>query len=113
VCMVQRVLFLFILQAAFFYNSVSARDVETHILEIVGHKFFPKILNVSRDKLIKLEIFNKDATVEEFESFDLKREKIVPSHKKIVVTVGPLKPGEYSFFGEFHQDTAQGKIIVK
>jgi hypothetical protein len=24
-----------------------------------------------------------------------------------------LKPGEYKFFGDFHQDTAQGKIIIK
>ena len=53
------------------------------------------------------------ATVEEFESFDLKREKIIPAKGKVIVIVGPLSSGEYSFFGEFHQETAQGKLIVK
>ena len=46
-------------------------------------------------------------------SIDLKREKIVLANSKARVILAPLKPGEYKFFGEFHEDTAQGKIIVK
>jgi hypothetical protein len=29
------------------------------------------------------------------------------------VFLGPLDPGEYKFFGDFHQDTAQGVLIAK
>jgi hypothetical protein len=29
------------------------------------------------------------------------------------IWVGPLKAGEYGFFGEFNEDTAQGKLIVE
>ena len=39
--------------------------------------------------------------------------KIIPAKGKVIVIVGPLSSGEYSFFGEFHQETAQGKLIVK
>jgi len=26
--------------------------------------------------------------------------------------LAPLAPGEYKFFGDFHQESAQGKIII-
>jgi hypothetical protein len=29
------------------------------------------------------------------------------------VFVGPLKPGRYPFFGEFHEQTAQGALVVR
>jgi hypothetical protein len=45
--------------------------------------------------------------------FDLKREKIVLGNSTIKIVLAPLVPGEYKFFGDFHQETAQGKIIVK
>jgi len=65
---------------------------------------------VPAGKRIKLVIDNQDATPEEFESKTLRVEKIVPGNSKGTVTVGPLKPGSYSFFGEFHEATAQGKL---
>lgn len=93
--------------------SAFAYDKETHEIEIIDNKFVPNVVKASKDKVIKIKVFNRDKTIEEFESFDLKREKIVPGKKKIVITVGPLKPGEYGFFGEFHPETAQGKLVVQ
>ena len=58
-------------------------------------------------------IKNEDATPEEFESHALNREKIIPGNSEGVVFVGPLDTGEYPFVGEFHEDSAQGKLIVK
>ena len=95
----------------FSFNAFA--DAEYVDLQIIGHKFVPDIVYVPTDKVIKIRVVNLDSTVEEFESFDLKREKIVPASGKIIIIVGPLLPGEYSFFGEFHQETAQGKLIVK
>lgn len=82
-------------------------------LKIKEHKFIPEIIEAPANQLLKIRIENLDNSVEEFESFDLNREKIVPANGKILVIVGPLKPGEYKFFGEFHEATAQGKILVK
>ena len=31
----------------------------------------------------------------------------------VTIFLGPLEPGEYKFFGDFHQDTAQGVLEVK
>jgi len=30
-----------------------------------------------------------------------------------VIFIGPLPPGRYPYFGEFHPETAQGLIIVE
>ena len=56
---------------------------------------------------------NQDATPEEFESYELNREKVIPGNTQAIIFVGPLPPGIYPFFGEFFPKTAQGKIIVK
>jgi plastocyanin len=82
-------------------------------LIIKDHKFEPEILELPAGEKIRITVHNKDNTIEEFESIDLKREKIVLAKSKARVILAPLKPGEYKFFGELHEDTAQGKIIVK
>ncbi len=64
-------------------------------------------------KKIKLVVENRDATVEEFESHALNREKVVPAKGKAVIFVGPLAPGRYEFVGEFNQKTAQGVLIAE
>jgi hypothetical protein len=91
-------------------NKVETQEIK---ISIENHKFIPDKIYVPTDKKIKLIIENLDDTVEEFESIDLKREKIVAGKSTIIVSVGPLKEGTYSFFGEFNADTAQGNIIAK
>lgn len=91
---------------------VFAGFVEVDLI-IKDHKFEPEILELPAGEKIRITVHNKDNTIEEFESIDLKREKIVLANSKARVILAPLKPGEYKFFGEFHEETAQGKIIVK
>ena len=82
-------------------------------IEIKNHLFFPSELTVPADTKVKLRIFNHDDSNEEFESYDLNREKVVMGHSQTVIFIGPLKPGTYKFFGEFYPKTAQGKIYVE
>jgi len=84
-----------------------------YTLVISAHRFEPRELTVPAGQRVKLIIDNRDASAEEFESHDLRREKIIPGNTKATVWVGPLPAGEYRFFGEFHEDTAQGKLIAK
>lgn len=88
---------------------------ETTELTIVikNHRFEPAEINVPAGKRVKLIIDNQDATPEEFESHDLRREKVVAANSKATVWIGPLKPGRYSFVGEYHEATAKGTLIVK
>ena len=89
-----------------------ADDFEAHLV-ISGHKFDPSELSVPAGQKIKLLVENKDATPEEFESNELNREKIVAGKATITVFVGPLEAGRYPFFGDFHQETAQGVLVVR
>ena len=90
--------------------SFAAKPVFTIIIK--NHQFSPKELVVPANEKIKLIIENQDPTAEEFESYDLNREKIVTGNGKITLFIGPLRAGEYKYFGEFHEDTAQGIIIA-
>lgn len=110
--MTRALTFIAITTAAALY-AVTAFAAEEFTLVIKDHHFHPATLEVPAGKKIKLIVKNEDPTPEEFESHDLQREKIIAGNGKGIVFVGPLEPGEYSFFGEFNMDTALGKLVVK
>lgn len=85
------------------------------IIEIVikDHLFLPSEIKIPANTKVKLIIINNDNTAEEFESYEMNREKVIPGGSRGVVFIGPLLEGEYPFFGEFFPKTAQGKVIVK
>lgn len=103
----------FALTTSLLLTSAPALAEETYTLVIKDHKFSPATLEIPAGKKIMLEVDNQDSTPEEFESHELKREKIIRGNSKAVIAIGPLEPGEYPFFGEFNEASAQGKIIVK
>ncbi len=82
-------------------------------IEIRNHLFIPSVIEIPENTKVKLVIYNHDETDEEFESYELNREKVIIGKRKGIIFVGPLPAGEYPFFGEFFPKTAQGKIIVK
>ncbi len=88
-------------------------DPTTAQLVIRDHHFVPANLVIPADTKVAVTVHNADATPEEFESTDLNREKLVGPGADIVVFVGPLSAGTYGFFGDFHPDVAQGRIVVK
>lgn len=104
--------FLLVCASLSMQAPASAKPLKYEII-IKDHKFIPDKIEVPAGVKITLHIHNQDNTVEEFESFELKREKIIVSNGKARIPIGPLKPGEYKFFGEFHEETAQGVIIAK
>jgi hypothetical protein len=91
----------------------TAEDTPTFEITIKGHKFQPDTLEVPANRKIKLIVKNQDPTPEEFESYELNREKVIPGNAQATIFIGPLDPGTYPFFGEFNQATAQGKIVAK
>jgi plastocyanin len=105
-------LVLFALGAPFFTPVALAAD-DTYTLTIKDHRFDPDLLEVPAGKKLKLVVKNLDPTPEEFESHDLKREKVIAGKGQATISIGPLKPGTYKFVGEFHEATAQGQIVAK
>jgi len=98
---------------AAFPAKATAAEKPEYTIVIKNHRFEPEVLRVPAGVKIKLIVDNQDATPEEFESFELNREKIIGGGRKAIIFIGPLKPGEYPFFGEFNMDTALGKIIAE
>jgi len=94
-------------------GAAMADDMPTFLLSIRDHKYDPPVIEIPADTKVKIVVKNLDPTPEEFESFELNREKIVAGGKEITVFIGPLSPGTYPFFGDFNQATAQGKVIAK
>lgn len=93
--------------------SIASAATPEFEIEIRDHLFLPAELTVPAGKKIKLVVYNRDPTPEEFESYELNREKVIMGSGKAVIFIGPLKPGEYPFFGEFNPKTAQGKVIAE
>lgn len=96
---------------AFVGTSALAATPEFEI-EIRNHLFQPDTLTIPANTKVKLIIYNRDPTPEEFESYELNREKVILGGRKAIVFIGPLAPGEYPFFGEFNPQTALGTILV-
>lgn len=95
-----------------FSTNVKA-ELPNYTTQIENHKFKPDIIEVPAGQKFKLIVKNLDKTAEEFESHDLRKEKIIGGGKSAIFIIRPLKKGTYKFFGEFNEDSAQGKIIVK
>jgi hypothetical protein len=93
-------------------TQVHAEDAAVQ-LAFTQHRFVPDHLVVPANVKFRVMVKNNDDTADEFESVDLNREKLVPSGQTITVFLGPLSPGQYKFFGDFHQDTAQGVMVAK
>jgi len=91
----------------------TSQALQTFTIEIKDHQFHPTEVTIPADQKVKLRVKNMDNTAEEFESYELHREKIIRGNSTATIFVGPLKPGSYTFFGEFNPKTAQGRIIVK
>lgn len=80
-------------------------------LEIQTQAFVPQELQVPAGVKVQLIIRNDDDIPAEFESYDLSREIVVPAHGQVKLFIGPLDPGRYRFFNDFHQESA-GWVVV-
>ena len=98
---------------ALFSGVPAALASDEYTLTIRDHRFIPETLEIPANRKVKINIVNEDSSPEEFESYELNREKIIQGNSKGVVFIGPLKPGTYPFFGEFNMDSAKGQIVAQ
>lgn len=82
-------------------------------LTIEKNQFQPEEIRVKAGVPFVLVITNKDGTPEEFESRDLRLEKVIPAGKTVRLRLPALKAGTYGFVGEYHEQTAKGRIIAE
>ncbi len=94
-------------------RAATAADVPEFAIDIRGHLFYPAELVIPANRKVRLFVRNQDPTPEEFESYELNREKVIMGGATAIIFIGPLPPGDYPFFGEFNPTTAQGVIRVQ
>ena len=92
--------------------ATRAPAAEPLALTLKDHHFTPAEATVAAGERFRIEVTNQDSTPAEFESSDLRVEKIVVPGGKITVMAGPLKAGTYKFFDDYHPDTATGTITA-
>jgi hypothetical protein len=111
-----RVLFsamaLLLVTAAGLSDRAAAQEPVITIV-IRNHMFEPAEVRVPANKRVTITVLNDDPTPEEFESPQLKVEKVIPGKSKATIRIGPLAPGRYPFIGEFNEATAKGVVIAE
>src|SRR5437867_11376624 len=94
-------------------GAASAADAPQEVpLTIEKNQFQPNEVKVKANAPFVLVITNKSAKAAEFESKDLRVEKVVPAGKTVNVRIRALKPGTYSFLDDFNQH-ATGRIVAE
>lgn len=93
-------------------TSCPAWAADSVKLVLKDHRFTPSEVTVPAGQRLAIEVENQDGTPAEFESRDLRVEKVVAPHGRITVAVGPLKPGIYKFVDEYHEDVAVGTLTA-
>lgn len=92
--------------------SAQAADLPTFKLEMNDGKLNPARIEVPAGQRFKIEVHNIGKGAAEFESLQLRKEKVLAPGADSFVVIAPLDAGEYKFFDDFHQ-TAQGVIVAK
>jgi heme/copper-type cytochrome/quinol oxidase subunit 2 len=100
------------LAALVFAGAANAQEASLS-LSIKDHRFSPAELHAPANTPIVLSVHNLDSTPEEFESKTLRVEKVVAAGGEATLHIRALAPGKYRFFGDYHEATAEGFLIVE
>jgi len=108
-------IFGFFLLAVCMFVAAPAQAGELPAFTLIAEngRFKPEIITVPAHTRFKLVVTNHGPGPEEFESHELRKETVLAPGVTRAVVFAPLKPGVYRFFGDFHPDTARGRIVVK
>lgn len=95
------------------YAGAAHADLPTYTVVAKDGRLTPATLAVPAGVRFKLVIRNEGREPVEFESLQLRKEKVLAPGARSFVVIAPLKPGEYDFFDEFHPGTSKGRIVAK
>ncbi|MDP1645828.1 MAG: cupredoxin domain-containing protein [Thiobacillus sp.] len=93
--------------------EAGAADLLTYSVVAKEGRLIPNTLNVPAGVRFKIVVRNQGHDAIEFESLQLRKEKVLAPGAESFVVIAPLKPGEYEFFDEFHPNTGRSRIVVK
>jgi hypothetical protein len=81
-------------------------------MSLKDHKFDPAEIKAPANKPIVIKVKNLMTENMEFESETLAIETVVKANSEGLVKIKPQKPGRYTFFDDFHQETT-GTLVIE
>jgi hypothetical protein len=89
-----------------------AADEPTFSIEFKDGTVTPARIEVPAKTRFRLELKNSGKTPAEFESNEMKKEKVLAPGTTSSLIIHTLDPGEYAFFDDFHPQ-AKGVLVAK
>lgn len=93
-------------------GPAAAEDDPVFRIEFKDGAVTPKRLEVPANRRIALELHNVGTTPAEFESVQLRKEKVLAPGTSSVLVIRTLDPGEYDFFDDFHPGTPSAVLVA-
>jgi hypothetical protein len=94
-------------------GTLRADDEPTFKIEFKDGVMNPNRLEVPANKRFRLELVNVGQSPAEFESMQLRKEKVIAPGVTTTMVIRTLDPGEYEFFDDFHPDAAKAVLVAK
>lgn len=94
-------------------GGAAADELLTFPIVARDGRLIPARLEVPAGRKIKLTIRNEGPGPLEFESAELRVEKVLSPGASSFVVIHALKPGAYRFFDEFHPAASEMLLIAK
>ncbi|MFI5011550.1 MAG: cupredoxin domain-containing protein [Hyphomicrobiales bacterium] len=91
----------------------SAEDDPVFRIDFKDGTVTPARLEVPAGRRFKLDLHNLGQTPAEFESRDLRKEKVLAPGSVSTLVIRTLDPGEYDFFDDFHPDAPAAVLVAK
>ena len=99
--------------ALFSEAAALAEEDPVFTIKFADGKIDPPVVEVPANRRFKLILQNEGTTPVEFESNELRREKVLGAGTSSFIVIKRLDPGEYQFFDDFHLDTPPAKLIAR
>jgi Cupredoxin-like domain len=96
-----------------FAADARAEDDPVFRIEFHDGTVTPLRIQVPANRRFKIELRNSGATPAEFESNELRKEKVLAPDSTSVLVFRTLDPGEYPFFDDFHPDAPKAVLVAK
>lgn len=99
--------------ALFSISASFADDDPVFVIKFADGSIDPAVLEVPAGRRLKLELHNNGVSAVEFESTELRREKVLGAGASSFIVIRRLDPGEYRFFDDFHPETPPATLIAR
>ncbi|MDB5650324.1 MAG: hypothetical protein JWL62_1844 [Hyphomicrobiales bacterium] len=93
--------------------GVRAAEDPVFRIEFKDGAMSPREIEVPANTRIKLDLVNTGETPAEFESTELRKEKVIAPKSSGSLIIRTLAPGRYEFFDDFHPGSPPAVLIAK